>query len=274
MNYLTETYTLNNGVKIPKIAFGTWQIPNEEAYQATLDAIRVGYRHIDTAKSYHNEEAVGRAIHDSGVNRNKLFVVSKLRAPALGYDQTILAFETQLKELGLEYMDLYLIHAPWPWDKRGESCTEENIQAWKAMEYLYKQGKIKSIGVSNFDVNDLQAIINTCEIVPMVNQIRFSVGYTQDKIVEFCHKNHILVEAYSPLGTGSVFGNQELESIASNYNVSVAQLCLRYCLNKNVLPLPKTKSAERMIQNSLLDFEIAQKDMDILDSFEEIKRSL
>lgn len=274
MNYLTETYTLNNGVSIPKIAFGTWQIPNEEAYQATLDAIRVGYRHIDTAKSYHNEEAVGRAIRDSGVNRNELFVVSKLRAPALGYDQTILAFEIQLKELGLEYMDLYLIHAPWPWDKRGESCTEENIQAWKAMEYLYKQGKIRSIGVSNFNVDDLQAIINNCEIVPMVNQIRFSVGYTQDEIVDFCHKNHILVEAYSPLGTGSVFGNQELESIASNYNVSVAQLCLRYCLNKNVLPLPKTKSAERMIQNSLLDFEITQKDMDILDTFKEIKRSL
>lgn len=274
MNYLTETYTLNNGVSIPKIAFGTWQIPNEEAYQATLDAIRVGYRHIDTAKSYHNEEAVGRAIRDSGVNRNELFVVSKLRAPALGYDQTILAFETQLKELGLEYMDLYLIHAPWPWDKRGESCTEENIQAWKAMEYLYKQGKIKSIGVSNFDVNDLQAIINNCEIVPMVNQIRFSVGYTQDEIVDFCHKNHILVEAYSPLGTGSVFGNQELESIALNYNVSVAQLCLRYCLNKNVLPLPKTRSAERMIQNSQLDFEISSKDMEILDAFKEIKRSL
>ena len=274
MNYLTETYTLNNGVSIPKIAFGTWQIPNEEAYQATLDAIRVGYRHIDTAKSYHNEEAVGRAIRDSGVNRNELFVVSKLRAPALGYDQTILAFETQLKELGLEYMDLYLIHAPWPWDKRGESCTEENIQAWEAMEYLYKQGKIKSIGVSNFDVNDLQAIINNCEIVPMVNQIRFSVGYTQDEIVDFCHKNHILVEAYSPLGTGSVFGNQELESIALNYNVSVAQLCLRYCLNKNVLPLPKTRSAERMIQNSQLDFEISSKDMEILEAFKEIKRSL
>lgn len=274
MNYLTETYTLNNGVSIPKIAFGTWQIPNEEAYQATLDAIRVGYRHIDTAKSYHNEEAVGRAIRDSGVNRNELFVVSKLRAPALGYDQTILAFETQLKELGLEYMDLYLIHAPWPWDKRGESCTEENIQAWKAMEYLYKQGKIKSIGVSNFDVNDLQAIINNCEIVPMVNQIRYSVGYTQDEIVDFCHKNHILVEAYSPLGTGSVFGNQELESIALNYNVSVAQLCLRYCLNKNVLPLPKTRSAERMIQNSQLDFEISSKDMEILEAFKEIKRSL
>lgn len=274
MNYLTEMYILNNGIRIPKIAFGTWQIPNEEAYQATLDAIRVGYRHIDTAKSYHNEEAVGRAIRDSGINRNELFVVSKLRAPALGYDQTIHAFETQLKELGLEYMDLYLIHAPWPWDKRGESCTEENIQAWKAMEYLYKQGKIKSIGVSNFDVNDLQAIINNCEIVPMVNQIRFSVGYTQDEIVDFCHKNQILVEAYSPLGTGSVFGNQELESIAANYNVSVAQLCLRFCLNKNVLPLPKTRSVERMVQNSKLDFEISSNDMKLLDSFEEIKRTI
>lgn len=274
MNYLTETYTLYNGVKIPKIAFGTWQISNEEAYQATLDAIRVGYRHIDTAKSYHNEEAVGRAIHDSGVNRNELFVVSKLRAPALGYDQTIQAFEFQLNELGLDYMDSYLIHAPWPWDKRGESCTQENIQAWKAMEDLYKQGKIKSIGVSNFDIHDLQAIIDNCEIVPMINQIRFSVGYTQNEIVEFCRSHNILVEAYSPLGTGSVFGNQELESIASRHNVSVAQLCIKYCLDKNVLPLPKTRNAERMIQNSMLDFEISLSDMKLLDSFEEIKRAL
>lgn len=127
MNYLLETYTLSNGVKIPKLAYGTWQIPNENAYQATLDALKVGYRHIDTAKSYHNEEAVGRAIRDSKINRDEIFVVSKLRAPALGYQETLDAFELQLKELGLEYMDLYLMHAPWPWDKRGESCTAENI---------------------------------------------------------------------------------------------------------------------------------------------------
>ena len=274
MNYLSEMYILSNGVHIPKIAFGTWQIPNEEAYQATLDAISVGYRHIDTAKSYHNEEAVGRAIRDSKVNREDLFVVSKLRAPALGYNETINAFELQLKELGLDYMDLYLIHAPWPWDKRFESCTKENIEAWKAMEYLYKLGKIKSIGVSNFDISDLQAIIESCDIVPMVKQIRFSVGYTQDELVQFCRKNNILIEAYSPLGTGSVFAETRLVEMASKYQVSVAQLCLRYCLDKNVLPLPKTRSKTRMIENAQLDFVVSQEDIEILDTFEEIKRAL
>lgn len=272
MNYLTEVYTLHNGIKIPKIAFGTWQISNDEAYQATLDAIEVGYRHIDTAKSYHNEDAVGRAIKDSGIKREELFVVSKLRAPALGYDETIQAFNIQLKELGLEYMDLYLIHAPWAWDQRGQSRTNENIQAWKAMEQLYKNGKIRSIGVSNFNVNDLQAIIDSCEITPMVNQIRFSVGFTQEEIVRFCQSNNILVEAYSPLGTGSVFQNEELQAIALRNNVSVAQLCIKYCIEKGTLPLPKTRSKERMVENASLEFKLSDKDITVLDSIKEIER--
>lgn len=272
MNYLTEVYTLHNGIKIPSIAFGTWQISNDEAYQTTLDAIKVGYRHIDTAKSYHNEDAVGRAIKDSGVKREDLFVVSKLRAPALGYDETIQAFNIQLKELGLDYMDLYLIHAPWAWDQRGQSRTEENIQAWKAMEHLLKEGKILSIGVSNFNVDDLQAIIDHCEIVPMVNQIRFSVGFTQDEIVQFCQSNAILIEAYSPLGTGSVFQNEELQAIALRNNVSVAQLCIKYCLEKGTLPLPKTRNKERMIENASLGFTLSNDDMKILDHIKEIER--
>lgn len=272
MNYLTEVYTLHNGIKIPKIAFGTWQISNDEAYQATLDAIEVGYRHIDTAKSYHNEDAVGRAIKDSGIDREDLFVVSKLRAPTLGYDETILAFNLQLKELGLDYMDLYLIHAPWAWDQRGHSRTKENIQAWKAMEQLLKEGKIRSIGVSNFDVNDLKAIIEQCEIIPMVNQIRFSVGFTQDEIVQYCQANNILIEAYSPLGTGSVFQNEELQALALRNKVTVAQLCIKYCLEKETLPLPKTRSKDRMIENASLDFELSDNDMKMLDSIKEIER--
>ncbi len=272
MNYLTETYTLNNGVKIPKVAFGTWQIPNENVYQATLDALNVGYRHIDTAKSYHNEEGVGRAIRDSGINREEIFIVSKLRAPALGYNETLKAFDLQLKELGIDYMDLYLIHAPWAWDKQGESCTNENIQAWKAMEALHKEGKIRAIGVSNFEINDLQSIIDACEIVPMVNQIRFAVGYTQNEIVAFCNKHNILVEAYSPLGTGSVFNDEKLIDMANQYKISVAQLCLKYCLDKGVLPLPKTRSKERMAQNADLDFTIKSEDSLKLDSFKEISR--
>jgi diketogulonate reductase-like aldo/keto reductase len=272
MNILTDTYTLHNGLKIPKIAFGTWQIPNEEAYQAVLDALAVGYRHIDTAKSYHNEEAVGRAIKDSGIPREEIFVVSKLRAPAIGYNETMASFEAQLKELNLDYMDLYLIHAPWNWNDRSVSVTPQNIEAWRAMEDLYKQGKIKSIGVSNFSIDDLNALIDHGTIVPMVNQIRFSVGFTQDKLVDFCNQHKILIEAYSPLGTGSVFGNPKLEAMAKAYDVSIAQLCIQYCLEKGTLPLPKTRSKDRMVQNATLDFNIKAEDMKVLDAFEEIQR--
>jgi len=274
MNTLTETYTLHNGLKIPKIAFGTWQIPNEDVYQATLDALSVGYRHIDTAKSYHNEEGVGRAIKDSGIPREEIFVVSKLRAPAISTQATLEAFEVQLKELDLDYIDMYLIHAPWPWNDRGNSVTKENIEAWKAMETLYKAGKIRAIGVSNFSPSDLQAIIDACAIVPMVNQIRFSVGFTQNETVEFCQKHNILVEAYSPLGTGSVFGDEKLKDIADRNNVSVAQLCLRYCLDKGTLPLPKTRSKDRMAENANLDFTLTQEDIALMDTFEEIERTV
>lgn len=272
MKTLTETYTLHNGLKIPKIAFGTWQIPNEDAYQAVLDALAVGYRHIDTAKSYHNEDAVGRAIKDSGIPRDDIFVVSKLRAPAIGYDETIASFEAQLKELGLDYLDLYLIHAPWNWSDRSVSVTPQNIEAWQAMEDLYKQRKIRSIGVSNFSVKDLQALLDHGTIVPMVNQIRFSVGFTQDEIVNFCNEHNILIEAYSPLGTGSVFSDSNLEAMAKKYDVSIAQLCIQYCLEKGTLPLPKTRSKDRMIQNATLDFRIKEDDMLVLDAFEEIQR--
>lgn len=272
MKTLTDTYTLHNGVALPKIAFGTWQIPNEDAYQAVLDALDVGYRHIDTAKSYHNEDAVGRAIKDSGIPREEIFVVSKLRAPAIGYDETIASFEAQLKELGLDYLDLYLIHAPWAWADRNVSVTPQNIEAWRAMEDLYKQGKIKSIGVSNFSVSDIQALMDNGPIVPMVNQIRFSVGFTQDEIVAFCKKHDILIEAYSPLGTGSVFSDPKLEAMAKTYDVSIAQLCIQYCIQKGTLPLPKTLRKERMIQNATLDFTIKAEDIARLDAFAEIQR--
>ena len=169
-------------------------------------------------------------------------------------------------------MDLYLIHAPWAWDQRGQSRTTENIQAWKAMEQLLKEGKIRSIGVSNFNVDDLKAIISACEIVSMVNQIRFSVGFTQDEIVQFCQSNNILIEAYSPLGTGSVFQNEELKAIALRNNVSVAQLCIKYCLEKGTLPLPKTRSKDRMVENASLDFVLSAKDSIILDGIKEIER--
>lgn len=266
MKQLTEVYTLYNGVKIPKVGYGTWQIPDSEAYQTTLDALSIGYRHIDTAKAYRNEKAVGKAIRESNLNREDIFVTSKLPAEIKGYDVTLKAFNETISDLGLDYLDLYLIHAPWPWDKMGKDCTKENIESWKAMEVLYKEGKIRSIGVSNFSPKDLQAILDNCDIVPMVNQIRYFIGLTQKETVEFCNKHNILVEAYSPLATGKVFNDQKIKEVADRLGVSVAQLCIRYCIDKGTLPLPKTTHKGRMEENASLEFEIPKESLDFLDS--------
>jgi len=266
MKQLTEVYTLYNGVKIPKVGYGTWQIPNSEAFQTTLDALSIGYRHVDTAKAYRNERAVGKAIKDSGLNREDIFVTSKLPAEIKGYDVTLKAFNETMSDLGLDYLDLYLIHAPWPWDKMGKDCTKENIESWKAMEVLYKEGKIRSIGVSNFSPKDIQAILDNCDIVPMVNQIRYFIGLTQKETVEFCNKHNILVEAYSPLATGKVFNDQKIKEVADQLGVSVAQLCIRYCIEKGTLPLPKTTHKGRMEENASLEFEIPKESLDFLDT--------
>ncbi len=266
MKQLTEVYTLYNGIKIPKVGYGTWQIPNSEAYQTTLDALSIGYRHVDTAKAYRNERAVGKAIKDSGLNREDIFVTSKLPAEIKGYDVTLKAFNETMSDLGLDYLDLYLIHAPWPWDKMGKDCTKENIESWKAMEVLYKEGKIRSIGVSNFSPKDIQAILDNCDIVPMVNQIRYFIGLTQKETVEFCNKHNILVEAYSPLATGKVFNDEKIKEVADQLGVSVAQLCIRYCIEKGTLPLPKTTHKGRMEENASLEFEIPKESLDFLDT--------
>ena len=266
MKQLTEVYTLHNGLKIPKVAYGTWQIPNSEAYQCTLDALSIGYRNVDTAKAYRNEKAVGKAIKDSGLKREEVFVTSKLPAELKGYDVTIKAFNETMHDLGLDYLDLYLIHAPWPWDEIGKDCTLENIESWKAMELLYKEGRIKSIGVSNFSPKDIQAIIDHCEIVPMVNQIRYFIGNTQKETVDFCQKHNILIEAYSPLATGKIFKNQKVQDVAQRLGVSIAQLSIRYCLDRNTLPLPKTTHKGRMEENAQLDFEIPLSDLEYLDT--------
>lgn len=266
MKQLTEVFKLYNGVLIPKVGYGTWQIPNSEAYQTTLDALSLGYRHIDTAKAYHNEKAVGKAINESGLRRDEVFVTSKLPAEIKGYDVTLKAFNETLSDLGLDYLDLYLIHAPWPWDKMGKDCTKENIESWKAMEVLYKEGKIRAIGVSNFSPKDIQALLDNCDIVPMVNQIRYFIGHTQKETVEFCNKHNILVEAYSPLATGKVFNDQKIKEVADQLGVSVAQLCIRYCIDKGTLPLPKTTHKGRMEENSSLEFTIPKEALDLLDT--------
>ncbi|MBQ8772625.1 MAG: aldo/keto reductase [Clostridia bacterium] len=262
-----EFYTLYNGVTIPKIGFGTWQVAEgEEAYNSVTYALKVGYRHIDTAHAYGNEASVGRAIADSGIDRKDIFVTTKLPSLIKDYQGTMQHFNQSLTSLGLEYIDLYLIHAPWPWSDIGTDCTQGNIQAWKAMIELYNAGKIRSIGVSNFHPADMQALIDATGVVPMVNQIRYFIGNTQPAIVDYCNQHNILIQAYSPLATGEIVNNEQLQPLAQKYGVTVAKICLRYCLQKGTLPLPKSTNEGRIAQNLELDFTIDQDDMTFLDN--------
>ncbi len=267
MSILTETYTMNTGAKIPKIGFGTWQTPDGDiAYNSVLSALKVGYRHIDTAKVYGNEASVGRAIKDSGIAREDIFLTTKLPADIKDSSKVEETFQTSLSTLGLDYVDLYLIHAPWPWEERGKDYTKENIEVWQEMEKIYNSGQAKAIGVSNFNIHDLTAILNNGKVIPAANQIRWFIGYTENDITDFSKKKNILVEAYSPLATGRLLDHGELKKMAEKYNKTVAQISIRYCLQHDTLPLPKSTHDEFIQQNADVDFEISNEDMTILDS--------
>ena len=256
-----DTFRLNNGYEIPCVGFGTWQTPDgETAEMAVSEAIKAGYRHIDTAACYGNEAGVGREIKKSGIEREKLFVTSKVWNTERGYEKTVAAFEKTLANLGLDYLDLYLIH--WPASSSQYDNWEEiNPETWKAMTDLYKAGRIKSIGVSNFMPHHLEALMKT-EVPPMVNQIEYHPGLTQAETVGYCKKHGILVEAWSPLGTGRMLNNETLKSIAGKYGKSVAQLCIRWCLQNGVLPLPKSVTPSRIVENiNIFDFEILANDI-------------
>lgn len=262
MNTLTDTYRLNNGVEIPCVGFGTWQTPDgDTAVNSVLTALEAGYRHIDTAAIYGNEKGVGEAIRRGGVNREDLFVTSKLWNSDRGYKQTLAAFEVTMEKLGLEYLDLYLIH--WPAiQKQFADWQEINAQTWKAFEDLYAKGTIRAIGVSNFLPQHLTPLLESAAVKPAVNQIEFHPGYMQVKTTQLCRANDILVEAWSPLGTGRMLGNPDLIALAEKYGVSVARLCIRWCLQNNTLPLPKSVTPERIRENTqVFDFEIAADDM-------------
>lgn len=259
-------YTLSNNVKIPAIAFGTWQMSEEEAYNACLFALKHGYKHIDTAYAYNNEKGVGRAIKDSKIPREDIFVTTKLPAQYKTYDEAIKYFYLSLENLGLDYIDLYLIHAPWPWDNVGLDCEEGNVEVWKAFIDLYNKGLVRSIGVSNFRDYNIENLIEKTNFVPHVNQIRYFIGNTQDIVVESCKKHNILVEAYSPLATGEILESPELDEIASKYHKTKAQICIRYCLENGTLPIPKSTHEGRICENIDLDFEIDKSDMAYLDN--------
>lgn len=262
MKSLTDTYTLKNGVEIPCIGLGTWQVPDGEiAYRAVRDALSLGYRHIDTAAIYGNEASVGRAVRESGIPREEIFVTSKLWNTVRGYEETKKAFEETLGRLGLEYLDLYLIHWPNPVGFRSR-WQEANAETWRAMEELYKAGRIRAIGISNFHEHHIDALLKTAEIAPMVNQIRLCPGDTKDALVAYCRKHGMLLEAYSPFGTGKALQVPELQEMAAKYGKTVAQLLVRWSLQMGFLPLPKSTKAERIRENAdVFDFEVDEDDV-------------
>lgn len=266
MGVIQETYTLYNGVKIPKIGLGTWQVKEgDEVYNSVLTALKNGYRHIDTAAGYFNEEGVGRAVRDSGIAREDIFVTSKLQSHIKDYEEAKVAFEETMEQLGFDYLDLFLIHAPWPWSEMGKECNKGNVEAWKAMEEFYKAGRIRAIGVSNFDPNHIQNILDHCEIKPHVNQIGYFIGLDQSETIDFCNKLDIFIEAYSPLGIGYLLHNEDIQAVAKKYNKSTAQICIRWLLQKGTAPLPKSTHEHRIIENADVDFEISSADMATLD---------
>lgn len=271
MKSLTDTYKLGNGLEIPVVGFGTWQTPNDDiGYQAVLKALESGYRHIDTAAIYGNEESVGNAMKDSGVPREEIFLTTKLWNDAHGYEATLKAFDESLERLGTDYLDLYLIHWPNPLAFR-DSWQEANAGSWKAMEELYEQGKIKSIGVSNFWVHHLDELLKTAKIVPHVNQIRICPGDHDVELIKYCKDKNILLEGYSPLGTGKVMEVPELVAIAEKYQTTVAKVCIRWSLQHGYLPLPKSVTPSRIVANGdVFGFELSDEDMTAIDQLDDV----
>lgn len=275
---LKSTFTLPNGTKIPCVGFGTWQsAEGNEAYDAVLAALRQGYRHIDTAAAYGNEKSVGKAVasflKESGtaVSRRDIFITTKLWNEDHGYENTKRAIQTSLEKLGLDYVDLYLIH--WPNPLKFRSCWQEaNAGSWKAMEEAYNEGKLKAIGVSNFCVRHITELLKTANIKPMVNQIKICPGQPQSELVSFCHNMGMTVEGYSPFGTGGVFKSAEMQSIAQKYEKTVAQICVRWSLQQNVIPLPKSINEQRIKENSqIFDFELSKEDCDLISNLKNLE---
>lgn len=262
-----STYELSNGVRIPVLGFGTWQSADgDEAYNAVLSALRAGYRHIDTAAAYENEESVGKAINDfmkeSGVSRKDLFVTTKLWNGDHGRTLTEKAIDESLSKLGLDYLDLYLIH--WPNPLKFRDCwAEKNAESWKEMEDAVKDGKIRAIGLSNFWEHHIEALLKTAVMKPMVNQIKICPGQSQKKLVEYSKKLGMVVEGYSPLGTGAIFSNEFMKSLSEKYKRSIAQICIRWSIQSGCIPLPKSVTESRIKENlNVFDFELDAEDIE------------
>ena len=268
-----EIYKLSNNVEIPKLGLGTWLIDNEKVKDAVREATKIGYRHIDTAQAYGNEAGVGEGVQESGVEREKIFVTSKIAAEHKTYESAAESIDETLSKMKLSHIDLMLIHSPQPWKEFREDNRyfAENRQVWKALEDAYKAGKVRAIGVSNFLKDDLENILASCEIKPMVNQVLAHTGNMPFELIDFCRENHVLVEAYSPVAHGAILKNEAVIQFAKKYNVSVPQLCIKYVIQSGLVALPKTANPEHMKSNAQLDFEIERADIEALKKLEKLE---
>jgi diketogulonate reductase-like aldo/keto reductase len=273
MKALAETYTLpgTGGVEIPRLGLGTWFIDDDKAAEAVRAAVRIGYRNIDTAQAYGNERGVGEGVATSGVPRDDLFVSTKLAAEIKDYDRARAAIDGSLAALGLDHVDLMLIHSPQPWnDFRGGDYAEGNREAWRALEDAHRAGKIRSIGVSNFQQHDLENILRGATVAPQVNQLLVHAGNTPTALLDHCRARQILVEAYSPIAHGAILNNPEVGAMAQRYDVSIPQLCIRYTLQLGTVSLPKTSNPDHMRANAEVDFEISAEDMETLRTLRDV----
>lgn len=271
---LNETYKMSNGLEIPKLGLGTWLIDDNNVAETVREAVKIGYRHIDTAQAYGNERGVGEAVRTCGISRDEIFVTSKVAAENKTYESTANSIDETLNKMKLDYVDMMIIHSPQPWAEVNQSENRylpENRQVWKAMEDAVKAGKVRTIGVSNFLENDIENILSDCNIFPAVNQILAHISNTPLNLIEYCKNKDILVEAYSPIAHGEALKNAKIKEMADKYNVSIAQLCIKYDLQLGMVVLPKTSNPNHMKSNADLNFTISKEDMETLKNTEHIK---
>ncbi|MBR3586554.1 MAG: aldo/keto reductase [Oscillospiraceae bacterium] len=269
-----NTITLSNGVAVPQLALGTWLIDDGEAADAVASAIRMGYRHIDTAQAYMNERGVGRGIRAGGIARDRLFITTKVAAEHKDYRSAAAGIDGSLKALGLDYIDLMIIHSPQPWDKvnlSDDRYFEGNREAWRALTDAYKAGKLRAIGVSNFLKEDIDNLWDSAEVKPMVNQVLCHISNTPLELIDYCQKLGIVMEAYSPVAHGEAMKNPKIAEMAEKYGVSVPQLCIRYDIQLGMIVLPKTANPDHMRSNADVDFVISDADMTALKEIERIR---
>ena len=268
-----ETFELNNGVKIPKLALGTWLIDDSIVADAVVNAIKIGYHHIDTAQAYGNERGVGEGIRNSGIPREEIFVTSKVAAENKSYESAKASIDETIAKMNIGYIDMMIIHSPQPWMEVNQSDNryfEENKEVWRALEDALQDGKVRAIGVSNFLEEDLESLLPSCKVKPMVNQILAHISNTPLSLIEYCQDRGIVVEAYSPVAHGEALKNPIITKMAEKYGVTVPQLCIKYDLQLDMVVLPKTANPNHMKSNAELDFVISSEDMELLKNVERL----